>query len=236
MDELTFRRRIYADPQDSGADIKEACISDPKKAKFKAELLDFDEKINRAMFVDVPDNLAERILLNKHIQNQNNIAKKRKTHWLVAASVIFSVGLGSVFFNINKSTNQLVTHALMHMQSELDHIPTEGSYTLAQVNAKLAEFGGTLIDNIGTIKFVSFCRFEGTRSLHIVMTDEGKDVTVFVVPKSSGLLAQSDINDGNYYGTSVSEANADLVVITPDSSTANSLKQKLISKINWQKA
>ncbi|MDA8621895.1 DUF3379 domain-containing protein [Psychrosphaera sp.] len=236
MDDLTFRRRIYADPQDTNTDIKEACASDPKKAKFKTEMMDFDDRLKNALMVDVPENYAERVLLNKHLTSKSKKSKKSTIAWATAASILFAVGITtSVFYPIKNST-MLVSHAISHMESELDHIPQNSNYTLEQVNAKLAEFGGTLIDNIAAIKFVSFCRFEGTRSLHIVMSDKGEDVTVFIIPKDSGLSSQSTANRNSFVGTSLSNKYADMVVITEEQSTAEDWKNKIFSKINWQKA
>ncbi|GAA0291761.1 DUF3379 domain-containing protein [Psychrosphaera haliotis] len=236
MDDLTFRRRIYADPQDSDSDIKSACSADSKKAKFRAEMMGFDDKLKNALMIDVPENYADRVLLNKHLNSKNNKSKISTVRWAVAASIIFAVGISTSILYPLKNTTMLISHAISHMESELDHIPTNSNYTLEQVNAKLAEFGGTLVDNIAAIKFVSFCRFEGTRSLHIVMSDKGEDVTVFIVPKDSGLSSQSTVSQNRYVGTSLSNKFADMVVITAEKSSAEDWKKRISSKINWQKA
>ncbi len=236
MDELTFRRRIYADPHDSAEDIVETTKNDPAKTKFKADLIEFDEKLKVAMETPVPDNLAEKILLNQSLNVKKEKSKLKKFNFAIAASFVLMVAFTFNLFNASAKHTMLVEHAIAHLQSEMDHIPTNQHYSMSQLNAKLASFGGQLIENLGNIKFVSFCTFQGTRSLHIVMSDGDKEVTVFVLPKHSGLVAQGQFNNAKFDGQKLSSEQADLVIISSESSVTNEWKSRLNTAIKWQKA
>lgn len=240
MDELTFRRKLYADPSDNSSEVVEACKADKNKANFKADLLQFDEKLEQAFKVDVPDNFSERILLRQGINQQQTKKRQFKSHFALAASIVaaFGITVGVIQYapQLQGISHQgIVGHAIAHMTSELDHIPSDGEATLDQLNEKLAYFGGQLIDQLAQIKFVSFCTFEGTRSLHVVMNDNGKDVTVFVIPKSAGLEPQYSAAQDGYNGTMFDTLNANIVVVSDDKNVSYNWSQKLTTALKWQK-
>lgn len=236
MDELNFRRKLYANPNDHSEEIVEACQHDKNKAKFRNDMLDFDDKLTKALNVDTPDNLAERILLNQGLTNKQQKRDRIKSRFAIAASFVAAIGLTIGVSKYSPNHSGVVEHAIAHMISELDHIPENGERSLSQLNDKLAFFGGHLLEQIGKIKFVSFCTFEGTKSLHIVMEDQGKDVTVFVVPKEAGLENDQNASLNGYSGTSYSSKNADIVVVSDNVTTSNNWTQKLTTALTWQKA
>lgn len=236
MDELNFRRKLFADPNDSTSEVVDACQKDPNKAKFKADLQQLDDKIASALNVEVPENLAERILLNQSITTKIKTQKKRRVHIAVAASIVAAVGLTIGVMQSPKHYDGLVEHAIAHMSAELDHIPNHGEATLSQLNDKLTYFGAELLEQVAKIKFVSFCTFEGTRSLHIVMDDQGRDVTVFVVPKKANLKYQNTAFLNGFSGTSTELNDASVVVVTDDSDSSYKWSQILTNSLKWQKA
>ncbi|MAI64029.1 MAG: hypothetical protein CL600_03965, partial [Alteromonas sp.] len=57
MDDLEFRRRIYADPETSDSDLIAAANTDEKKRSFWHEQKQMDKKLKQALKVEVPDDL-----------------------------------------------------------------------------------------------------------------------------------------------------------------------------------
>ena len=236
MDELTFRRRIYADPNDNGSDIQEACQQDKQKAKFKSEMQDFDQLLQASLDVKVPDNLSERILLGQSINEQRKLKRRHRIHLAMAASIIFAMGVTFQMIGVSPKYDTLGDHALAHLNAEIDHIPDVATYTQSQLNVKLAHFGGEMVESIAPIKFANFCDFDGVTSLHLVMQSGDKDVTVFIVPNTSGLKASRAFSDMTYQGETIQTQTADMVVITDKSDSLKEWKQKLNKAIKWQKA
>lgn len=72
MDELEFRRRIMSDPKAKDAELLEALQQNERNAKCMDDILALDARIEQAMKVDVPDDLADRILFN---QPESNVVK-----------------------------------------------------------------------------------------------------------------------------------------------------------------
>ncbi|KOO10925.1 chemotaxis protein, partial [Vibrio xuii] len=65
MDELEFRRRIMSDPKYRDSELTAAIKGSEANSKFADEILDLDNQIAKAMAVDVPVDLADRILFNQ---------------------------------------------------------------------------------------------------------------------------------------------------------------------------
>ena len=240
MDELEIRRRLFADPNDSSQDVLDACEVNPKVESLKQELVEFDQELKKAFEIDAPENLAERILLNKQLKDKKRKSPFFSKHFAIAASIagLFAITI-SLFSPFSERQTYIVEHALAHYMAEVDHIPTDESSTLSNLNSQLASFGASLseqITAIGQIKFSSFCTFQGTRSLHIVFNDGERDVTVFVVPSNSGLLNQNESSIASFVGKNTRILDTDVVVISDNAPTTDTWINQIKGAIRWQKA
>ena len=65
MDELEFRRRLYADPNELDEQLSSYVAQDAQREKLVADLQSLDKRLEQALNIEVPDNLAERIILNQ---------------------------------------------------------------------------------------------------------------------------------------------------------------------------
>lgn len=235
MDELTFRRRIYADPNDKQKDIIDACKSDSKKAQFKADMQAFDHKLNDALNIEVPDNLADKILLSQSIDSQQGKNSKSKIHLALAASVVFAVGLSFQIFYSGGEYKSLSEHALAHIYAEESHMHDDRSYSSDNLNDKLSNFGFTLANSISKVTFADFCHFDGVKSLHLVFQGENSPVTVFLIPKEVNLPGQSNFSDQRFNGQIVNYENADMVIVADKGENSTKWQQKLASSLQLQK-
>ncbi|GAL05586.1 hypothetical protein JCM19237_676 [Photobacterium aphoticum] len=68
MDDLEFRRRLLADPNDNHPDMLESRNASLANRKLSDELQSLDSKLAQAMKVDVPDDLADKILFHQTSQ------------------------------------------------------------------------------------------------------------------------------------------------------------------------
>jgi len=236
MDELTFRRRIYADPDDNAQDIIDACQQDPAKAKFKAEMQQFDDSLTRALNIDVPDNLADRVLLSQTIDFQQAQKRKSRLHLAIAASVAFTIGLTFQMLGISQKHDTLGEHALAHVHAEIEHLHEQDIYSKEQLNLKLASFGGEMISDIAPIKFANYCYFGGVRSLHVVLQGEEHPVTVFFVPSDSGMKHSGRFSDNEFQGEGIKLQQTDMLIVTDKDDSVDEWRTKLTKSIKWQKA
>lgn len=234
MDDLTFRKRIYANPHDNDQDIVDACNADQAKTKFKSDMKTFDSKLKQALTVSTPENLAEKILLSHSIVSQNGSSKRTKIHLAIAASVALFVGVVSVKLGLTGSYNTVGEYAIAHHNADLQHASDNNSYSLAQINAKLAVYGGEIIDAPPNISFANTCYFGRIKSLHMVFQGENFPVTVFLIPNETGLAQSTDFSDQDYNGESINVNNNQLLIITHKDDPNKNWSKQLAQSIKWK--
>ena len=236
MDDLEFRRRILADPNDTSPEIVAAKNASIANQKLSDELLQLNAKIDNVLKVDVPDDLADRILFHQSGQPERRQFPPR-FHLALAASIAFVFGLFAGQFTTLLSTGdyggEIAQIALDHVYNEAAFIDNiDESVSLQQVNAKLTPFGSALTELPGHIYYVNHCGFGGNNALHMVMaTDSGK-VTVFVVPEKSQEM--SSFSDNNLNGVVMPVQNASLIVIGNKGQDVAPIATSLGSGLNWE--
>ncbi|WP_025673644.1 DUF3379 family protein [Salinivibrio socompensis] len=191
MDDLEFRRRLLADPSDP--ELQASKTDSPSHQRYADDIADLDSKIDQALRVDVPEDLADKILFSQTTGGEQPV---RQSRWYlaIAASIAFVFGLTLGQFNWGDSRLDLNRTALAHYYHEQAFI--EGineSATVAQVNAKLQPFGKAFSELPGEVTYINHCSFGGQHALHMVMQASGQVYTVFVVPSASqGPAEKSD--------------------------------------------
>ena len=182
MDELEFRRTLYADPNCADEKIKQAISDDPKKRAFYNELKQLDKRMHQASQVKVPDDLVHKLIMRQTMQTHKESKVRNRIQLAMAASIAFVVG---VTFTMWQQSNllDLSKQAIAHVHHEGNYaLGAQGNISLQQVNAKLAQFGGEFTEELGQVYYANFCDFENVRSLHMVMQGENGKISVFVIP------------------------------------------------------
>jgi hypothetical protein len=233
MDDLTFRKRIYANPHDNEQDIVDACSDDSTKAKFKSDMKMFDSQLKQALNVKVPENLAEKILLSQSIDSQKGSTKRTKVHLAIAASVALFVGVLSTKFGLISDYNTVGEYALAHHTADIQHAHEHNHYNSEQISAKLAAFGGEVIDALPDISFAGTCYFARIKSLHMVFQGDKYPVTVFLIPNQTGLENSPQFSDDEYNGESISINDSQLLIITHKGETKKDWSKELTHSIKW---
>jgi hypothetical protein len=99
MNCLEFRRLALADPYDPALDAQaESCA---KCAKFRNELIEMDSSIEKALNVEVPDDLAAGILLNQSLKESNDT--RTWVRYSMAASFAAALVLGGYLLNSSQT-------------------------------------------------------------------------------------------------------------------------------------
>ncbi|PKF51760.1 DUF3379 family protein [Enterovibrio nigricans] len=240
MDELEFRRRLLADPQDRDPEISAAKLESSANQKLAAELEQMDAMIDQALRIDVPDDLVDKILF-KQTSDVIRENRKPKFHLAIAASVAFVFGIMLGQFNWQTlptgTTNQnLGQIALQHYYNE--HGFTQDIFegaTIQQVNAKLSPLGETFNGALpGQVSYLNHCSFDDRHAVHMVLQSEsGEDFTVFVVPQRSP--AMEKYTDGNMEAVSLPANNSSVIVVGKEGSSIMPLAKELTKHLN-QKA
>lgn len=229
MDDLQFRRTIYADPNCTDEAVKKAAAADSAKQEFWDELRLLETKVQRATKVEVPDNLANKLILRQTLESHK--VQKRQTRWhmALAASVAFVFGISFTLWQ-QTALIDLGDHALAHVYHESDGayaLKVNGNVSRDSVNAQLASIGGQFTQDVGRIYFASFCDFDKVRSFHMVIEGENGKVTVFVVPHSEQYKSVDSFTDDRMSGQVIEARNASIIMVGDKDKSYEQLKSKI---------
>ena len=232
MDELEFRRRIYADPETTDSDVVEAAKADESKRSFWNEQKQLDKQFKQALKVEVPDDLAIKLIWQQSADEFTRY--KRRSRWYVAmaASVAFTIGIGLTMWYHQPLS--IGGQALAHMQyAEMEHAHSLLPVDLNMVNAKLASFGGSLSEMLDGIEVANYCHLSTVRSLHLIVnTPQGK-MSVFVVPQRGDISVPSEFEDSQYHGESIKMRRANVMVVGDKGADLSEMKKAVSERIQF---
>ncbi|WP_153446613.1 DUF3379 family protein [Vibrio algicola] len=186
MDDLEFRRRLLSDPHDRSDEILQKILDDQQNRQYVEGLLNLDSKIEQAFHVDVPDDLADKIIFaHSPAKKQVNMSSRM---FALAASLIFAIGLGVGQINwgnvlvspAHASLENMAMHHIEHGEQFISGI-NEGN-SEQEVNAKLSVYSYRLSSDFPYhIYYLNHCGFSATQhALHMVFAGQHGRVTAFV--------------------------------------------------------
>jgi hypothetical protein len=233
MDELEFRRTLYADPNSTDERVLAAIADDPKKQEFCNELKQLDKNMQQASQVKVPDDLVHKLILRQTMQSHRASKVRNRIHLAMAASVAFVVGVSFTMWQQHNLLN-IADQAIAHVYQEGSHaLEAQNNVSLQQVNAKLAQFGGEFTEELGQVYYASICDFENVRSLHMVMQGENGKVSVFVIPHDDTHNAKSEAYARGYQSQAMDAKRASIVVVGEEGANIQGVKEQLKRKIHF---
>ncbi|MPW35399.1 DUF3379 domain-containing protein [Vibrio sp. B1Z05] len=192
MDDLEFRRRIMSDPKARDEELLKAIANSEPNAKFTDDILSLDARIEQAMRVDVPDNLADKILFKQ--SGETNVVRPNfaKRSFAIAASVAFAVGVLVGQFNL---TPNIVSNAHASLaDTAVQHVIDERPFTdqldeqvkSSQINTKLTPFAYQFTESFPYhVYYLNHCGFGSSNALHMVFQGEKGRITLFITNVSS---------------------------------------------------
>lgn len=233
MDDLEFRRILYTDPNCTDVEVLKAAANDPKKQEFLVELKQLDRKMCQASQVEVPSDLASKLILRQTMHTHRADKKRNRIQLAMAASIAFVMGISFTLWQQSNLIN-ISEHAIAHVHAEGSYaLDANENVSLSQVNAKLASFGGELSEDIGEIYYANFCDFDNVRSLHMVMQLGGEKITVFVVPHNDEYNTDSKFADKQYKSETLKFSRANIVVVGQEGSDTKTIKHTLNQKFRF---
>lgn len=235
MDDLTFRRSIYADPTSQDDDIIAAKNADPAKKKLAQELCLFDEKLKQAMNIPVPDDLCNKLLLRQTLASHQQEKRKSRVHLALAASVAIISGLVVSYLQFSSSYTNLGDYALAHVYHEENDFYNDDSnrVSLTSLNKKMTTFNGHFNESLGELISADYCRFDGMKSLHLVYQGLTDTVTVFIVPKKEHLAFTNKFSDNKLQGESLGFKHANILVVADKNESLEVWQRAINDNITW---
>ena len=186
MNFTEFKRRLGSEPLGKDPEILRARESSPEFEQAAVEAERFEEKLEHAASVPVPDNLLKEL---QTISQQTPGASDRSGWWrmALAASVLIAVGAAGLTWKLNPSWDSVEDYLV-------DHYRHDGAKVLAMapeatkqdVQSILAGFdveaAPALADIVGVIKS---CPTPDGKGVHMVLNTQAGPVTVIYMPDTT---------------------------------------------------
>lgn len=235
MDDLHIRRSILADPKARDEAMNEAIKSDPVKQKFVQDVEALDDKIAQAMNVPVPDDLYNKLILRQTLASHQQQKSKTRVRIAMAASVAFVLGLTVNFMMFSSTYKNLGDYAIAHVDHEASHFSNadEANVTLASLNDKMASFKGSFNSTFGTLIFADYCRFDGSKSLHLVFQGESSPVNVFIVPNDEDIEFNAKFANDRFEGRSLNFNHSNVIVVGDKKEPIQQWQERINNNITW---
>lgn len=235
MDDLQYRRSIYADPTSQDEAIIAAQNADPSKKQFAQELCLFDKKIKQAMKIPVPDDLGNKLLLRQTLASHQQEKRKTRIHLALAASVAIIAGVAVNYLQFSSSYTNLGDYALAHVYHEENAFSNDDNtrVSLTSLNKKMTTFNGNFNESMGELISADYCRFDGMKSLHLVFQGLTDTVTVFIVPKKEHLAFTDKFSDEKLQGESLSFKQANILIVADKNESLSQWQRIINNNITW---
>ncbi|WP_085298043.1 DUF3379 family protein [Cognaticolwellia mytili] len=235
MDDLHIRRSILANPKARDEAMNEAIKNDPAKQKFVQDIDTLDEKIAQAMNIPVPDDLYNKLILRQTLASHQQQKSKTRVRLAMAASVAFVMGLTVNFMMFSSTYKNLGDYAIAHVDHEASHFSNtdQPNVTLASLNDKMASFKGSFDSTFGTLIFADYCRFDGSKSLHLVFQGESSPVNVFVLPNDEEIEFNAKFANDALEGRSLNFNHTNVIVVADKKEPLEQWQERIKNDIIW---
>jgi hypothetical protein len=232
MDELEFRRRVYADPETTDSDVVKAAKADDNKRHFWNEQKQLDKQLKQALKVDVPEDLASKLIWQQSADEFTRYKRRSRWYLAMAASVAFTVGIALTMW-YHKPLS-IGGQALAHMQyADMEQAHSLLPVDLNMVNAKLASFGASFNEMLDGVEVANYCHLSTVRSLHLIVdTPQGK-MSVFVVPERGDVTVPSEFADKQYRGESLKLQRANVMIVGDRNADLSEMKEAVAKRIQF---
>ncbi|MCV2885408.1 DUF3379 domain-containing protein [Aestuariibacter sp. AA17] len=233
MDDLQFRRTIYADPNTTSDEVKQAANQDPNKQRSWDEVRNLDKAIHDASQIEIPEGLAERLILKQSFEQHQQTKTKRNAVFGIAASIVFVFGFSFILWQ--QQPANIADHALAHVYHEADGYALKVSDDIPMdvINARISSIGAKFASNLGRVYFASHCFFDSVKSFHMVVDGEEGKVTVFVIPKTEGDTSKRFFSDDNLHGEIIEYPTAHLVMVADKGQSFDEVKKRVEENIRF---
>jgi len=236
MDDILFRHTAIATPNEKSEDFLDRLAESECAQKLVKESKEFDQLLKGSLNIDVPNDLADKILLEQSFAIEHEKTINNRWHIAIAASIAFVIGLSVPMLNtsINHQTPNIGNVALQHVQQEYFlTAKVNEQASLQNVNVKLARYGASAQEDLGNIYFVNYCDFEGTSALHMILDGEKGRVTVFVVPDGTEFKPAAEFSNQHFKGISEHIGKAKVVIVGERDEPLEKTKIMLNKSLKW---
>jgi hypothetical protein len=203
MECLTFQRRKLAVPNDMAPELTEHARRCAACTAFARKIDDFERQLYQVARVQVPEGLAEQIVLRHRrsrwwrrgsaaIKQALAPARSERSgpllRYAALASVAFGVtlALAVVGFYGSGGHQALADSMIAHVVSEPGLLQARDDVEPQQLNLTLARYGAAVEESVGQLRHAGDCVIDGVVGQHLVLQTSYGRVTLLLLPERVG--------------------------------------------------
>jgi hypothetical protein len=225
---LEFRRLKLADPRRMGEEGQAHANECPACLAFARSVDESEAALERALAAPVPEGLADRVLLRQG-------GRRRASRWAYALAASFVLAVTAGVFVATRETDS-ANHARIAIEHVLEEPQSLTSFYNAdpeRLSAIVREFGGTLREPLGRVRYIKLCPVEQGSGWHIVFEAPQGLATLILVPdRPIGAAATASLGR---FTARVEPVRGGYYALVTDSAGSTSEVGKLLKqRIDWQ--
>ena len=227
MNCLEFRREKLCDPRRLSAEALTHAASCPTCAAFAAEVDESEQALDRALQAPVPDGFADRIIF------ESKRPRPAWRVWALAAAIVLAVALGFLLSGTFTPGRDLYARlAIQHVAMEPESLTTV-RYADPDVFREVVEdFGGSLKEMPGKIRYIRLCPVDGGVGYHLVFETPDGLATLILVPGKK-LARTESASSGGWSALARPVRGGYYVIVTAAAATTARFDRMLRDCIVW---
>lgn len=257
MDELEFRKRVYADPHQLDQEILDAASTNPRLQRILDETTEMEDKLRELLLDDVaPESLRARLLALPGREPDNpdlaassatNSPKPWYRHFALAASLVLAVGASASFF-VDRGPNaaelafgnEVIAH-IYHEAAEIDAINAGtllATFSTPVINQVMANSGSHL-NNVEflqqmPVRYANPCLIASPyNSSHLILQSRNGAIHI-IAADNEPVRREFPISDERFSGIVVPLGNGNLIVIGEKNQDLDNFRDLFSENLEWQ--
>ena len=198
--------------------------------------LEFEARLLDAMEVDVPDELAERVLHSLGKEREHGIAVAKYGWGALAAGFLLLVTLaGWMGFDRGGGTayaENLPQVVSQHIEKERHHLQSQERLGEAEVAQLFARFGAVMHAGMGKVVFAEACWIRHQHGLHLILSEAHGPVTLLFMP-GEYVARRQDLQFAKSSGLLLPAVYGSLAIVAPSHEMAAQVQRRVDGALMW---
>jgi hypothetical protein len=225
---IDFRREKLADPRHLTDVAEEHLIACPACQAFSRRVNAQERALQQAVSIDVPDGLAERIIVSGRVQTRAPFKL-----WALAASVLLSVGMGVQFWHAAPDRDRIAL-AVEHVMHEPQALMSTRLIEPERVSQVFESFGAEVRVPLSSVRYVKLCPVPGGTGWHIVFDTDKGPATLLLLPQQTERKARIITASYGGMGVHVEPGGQGMfAVVAGDEAQARAAARMLHQHVSW---
>jgi hypothetical protein len=234
MNCMEFRRMLLTDPCSTDAAFIEHRTSCPECADAVARSAHFERRLRAAVNVDVPENLASRILLKQSFESHRERPWWRsRSLYALAASMLLAVGVAVLGYQSYHEQRSLGEEFVALVNGAPYSFAATGPVSGSEISSALEATGLDLEGSIGDVTFAGRCLVREKLSGHIVVKGETAPVTVFLMADQL-VERRTTIRTANFSGIVLPQGSGTIAIVSAPGETLDGVEARVRSALRFK--